>query len=136
VYLRKENLCTMATSENKRVSPAEKIGIWHCAAGLFSQVPKKCTDPDVCLLYILKLGTYSKFTRKNYFLALSICFLQPCWSAGRRFAASRSGLQKLPANRFVCTTKNSMKCVVNWIPLRIRVRSRNTQPHLNITEHQ
>jgi len=23
-----------------------------------------------------------------------------------------------------------MKCVVNWIPLRIRVRSRNTQPHL------
>ena len=25
-----------------------------------------------------------------------------------------------------------MKCVVNWSPLRIRVRSRNTQPHLNI----
>jgi len=25
-----------------------------------------------------------------------------------------------------------MKCVVNWIPLRIRVRSRNTQPHLNL----
>jgi len=24
-----------------------------------------------------------------------------------------------------------MKCVVNWIPPRIRVRSRNTQPHLN-----
>jgi len=23
-----------------------------------------------------------------------------------------------------------MKCVVHWIPLRIRVRSRNTQPHL------
>jgi len=23
-----------------------------------------------------------------------------------------------------------MKCVVLWIPLRIRVRSRNTQPHL------
>ena len=23
-----------------------------------------------------------------------------------------------------------MKCVVNWIPLRIRVRSRNTQTHL------
>jgi len=23
-----------------------------------------------------------------------------------------------------------MKYVVNWIPLRIRVRSRNTQPHL------
>jgi len=24
-----------------------------------------------------------------------------------------------------------MNNVVNWIPLRIRVRSRNTQPHLN-----
>jgi len=24
-----------------------------------------------------------------------------------------------------------MKYVVNWIPLRIRVRSNNTQPHLN-----
>ena len=25
---------------------------------------------------------------------------------------------------------NSIKCVVNWIPLRIHVRSRNAQPHL------
>jgi len=25
-----------------------------------------------------------------------------------------------------------MKCIVNWIPLRIRVRSRNTQPHLKM----
>ena len=37
---------------------------------------------------------------------------------------------KLPTNRFVSTIKNSMKCVVNWIQLRIRIRSRNTQPHL------
>ena len=37
---------------------------------------------------------------------------------------------KLPTNRFVSITKISMKYVVNWIPLRIRVRSRNTQPHL------
>jgi len=30
-----------------------------------------------------------------------------------------------------------MKCVVNWIPLRIRVRSKNTQPHLNrLTYHR
>ena len=27
-----------------------------------------------------------------------------------------------------------MKYVVNWIPLRIRVRSRNTQPHLKYQE--
>ena len=36
----------------------------------------------------------------------------------------------LPTNCFVSTTTNSMKCIVNWIPLRIRVRLRNTQPHL------
>ena len=34
---------------------------------------------------------------------------------------------KLPTNHFVSTTKNSIKFVVNLIPLRIRVRSRNTQ---------
>jgi len=37
---------------------------------------------------------------------------------------------KLPTNLFISTTKISMKYVVNWIPLRIRVRSRNTRPHL------
>ena len=37
---------------------------------------------------------------------------------------------KLLTNRFVSTTKIWMKYVVNWIPLRIRVRSKNTQPHL------
>jgi len=29
-------------------------------------------------------------------------------------------------NYFVSTRTNSMKCILNWIPLRIRVRSRNT----------
>jgi len=33
-------------------------------------------------------------------------------------------------NRFVSTTTNSMKCLVNWNPLRIRIRLKNTQPHL------
>jgi len=47
----------MATSEEKRVLPAGKIGIWHCAALLFSQVPNKlidvaCMDLDLSLLYI------------------------------------------------------------------------------------
>ena len=67
--------------------------IWHCTAVLFLKVPKKRTDLDLSLLYILTLGTYSKFARKNNFLALSVCFPQPCSSAGRRFAASRSCFQ-------------------------------------------
>jgi len=36
----------------------------------------------------------------------------------------------LPTNRFVSTTENSKKCVVKWIPLRVRVRSRIIQRHL------
>jgi len=36
-----ENRCSVATSENKRVSPAEKIGIWHGVALLFSLVLPK-----------------------------------------------------------------------------------------------
>jgi len=69
------------------------FGSRHCAVVLFSQVPKKCTDLDLSLFYILTLETYSKFARKNNFLALSVCFPQPCSSAGHRFAVSRSRLQ-------------------------------------------
>jgi len=69
---------------------AGKIEFCHCAAVLQTQVPKVCTDLDLSLLYILTLGTYSKFARKNNFLALGVCFPQPCSSAGRIFAASRS----------------------------------------------
>ena len=38
----------------------------------------------------------------------------------------------LLTNRFVSTTTSSMECIVNWISLRIRVRSRNTQRHFNL----
>ena len=51
------------------------------------------TTPSSSLLYISTSGTYSKFARKNIFLALGVCFTQPCPSAGRKFAASRSRLQ-------------------------------------------
>ena len=114
----------------KPVSPAETIGIWHCASVLFSQVPNKCTDLDLSLLYILTSGAYNKFAR-NF-----------CSSAQRLLSAAllerwpqvchvKIMFTKLPTNRFVSTTTVSMKCVVNWIPLRIGVRLRNTQHHLN-----
>jgi len=52
---------------------------------------------------------------------------QTCWPQVCRVKIT---FTKLPTNRFISTTKISMKYVVDWIPLRIRVRSRNTQPHL------
>jgi len=69
------------------------FGSRNCASVLQAQVPKLCTDLDLSLLYILILGTHGKFARENNFLALGVCFLQPCSCAGRKFAASRSRLQ-------------------------------------------
>ena len=74
----------------------------HCASVIQMQVPKLCTDLHLSLLYILILEAYSKFARKNNYLALGVCFPQSCSSAGRRFAESRSRL-----HRFVSTTKKA-----------------------------
>jgi len=65
----------------------------HCALVLQTQVPKLWTDLDLSFLYILISGTYSKFTRKNNFLALGVFFPQHCSSTVRRVAASNSRLQ-------------------------------------------
>jgi len=96
----------------------------------FSQVPKKCTDLDFILLciLILMLGTYSKFARINHFLALGVCFPQPCSSAG-------AGLPR--QNHVYITTNKFMRFhndELDEMPFKpdsteIRVRLRNTQPH-------
>jgi len=69
---------------------ARFVGSRHCTAVFSLQVPKSCTDLDPTLLYTSTLGTCRKFVRKNKMLALGVCLPQPCLSAGRRFAASRS----------------------------------------------
>jgi hypothetical protein len=60
------------------------FGSRFCPAVLFSQVPKKCTDLDLSVLYNLKSGTYSKFARRNNFL--SLC----AWRSHRRAALLRT----------------------------------------------
>jgi len=90
-----------------------------------------CTDLDLSLLYILILGTYSKFARKNNFLALGVCFPQPCSSTGRMFAASRSRFSTTDESfRFHNKNFDEMHCKLDFTENRIR--SRNTQPHLNV----
>ena len=119
----------MAKSDFSCVKTPFLSGSRHCTSVLQTQFPKLCTDLHLCLLYILILGTYSNFARKNHFLArrlLSAALLE-CWLQVCRVKIT---FTILPTNRFVCTTKKLMKCVVNWILLRIRVRSRNIQPHL------
>jgi len=78
----------------------------------FLQVPKLCTDLDRTLLYMLILTTNSRFIWKNEMPALStcflqplrICFLQPCVSADRMFAASRS---RVKSNFLLATQKKN-----------------------------
>jgi hypothetical protein len=105
------------------------FGSRHCIIVLSSQVPKKCTDLDSSLLYILMLGTYRKFARESNFLVLLLSTaLLECWPQVCRF---RITFTLLPTNCFVSTTTNLTKCLANWIPLRICVCLRNTQPHLH-----
>jgi len=78
------------------------------------------------------IGNVSKFTWKFFsstWRLLSPALLEPRRSP--QVCRVKITFTELLMNCFVFTTKNSMKCVVNWIPLRIRVRLRNTQPHLN-----
>jgi len=96
----------------------------HCAVVLQTQVPKLCTDLDLSLLYILILGTYSKFARKHNFPVLGVCFPHPCSSAGRMFAVSRSRLQYY--RRIVSFPQQKIRlrwgrvflertCILSWI---------------------
>jgi len=112
------------------------FGFCHRSAVLQKQVSKLCTDLDLGLLYILILGTSGKFARKNNFLSLGVCFPQALLERWPQVFRVKITFTKLQTNRFVSTTKIPMKYVVNWIPLRICVRSRNTQPHLKRPEHE
>jgi len=100
------------------------------------QVPAGCTDLDASLFYILITRTCARFARNNNFLALGV--LSPTgierWQHVCRVKITFKLLQTT-GNWSVCTKTNSMKCLVNWLQLRIRVRSRNTQlePHLKLT---
>jgi len=79
-----------------------------------------------------EIGTYSKFAWKNNFLPSDVYFPQPC-SVERWLQICRVKITftVLPTNCFVSTTKSSIKCTVNWIPLRICVYSRNIRLYLN-----
>ena len=61
---------------------------------------------------------------------IGILFMFSCSCAYLCISWCIEVILNLFTNRFVSTTKISMKYVVNWISLRMCVRQRNTQPHL------
>jgi len=74
--------------------------------------------------FLLIVEIYSKCVWKNKMRALGVCFPQLYSSAGCMFAATRSLLDYYwQIGSFLQRT--SMKHLVNWLPLRIGVRSTN-----------
>jgi len=126
--LPKQSCCVMVTS-NIFCGLTPFLIRSHPAAAFSLQVPKLSTEQYWTFLYISIFRNYIKFARKIKILAFGVCFPQPCSSAGVSCIQTTFGLH--PTSWFVSTRTNSMKCVINWIPFRIRVHSRNTQPYLN-----
>jgi len=119
----------VATSEKKCTYPQKKSESYISV--LHTHVTKKCTYLDLSLRYIVIIGTCPKFARKHHFLALGVLFPVDMLKRWPHVCRVEITFQLLPTNWFVSTRKKSMKCLVNWIPLIIRVRSKDTQPHLN-----
>jgi len=62
-----QNCCAVANSVFFSVAKHHFPGSCHSASVLHTQVPKKCTDLDLSLSYILTSETQSKFARNNQF---------------------------------------------------------------------
>jgi len=93
------------------------IGSRHCTAAFSLQVLKLYTDLDPTLLHILILRTYTKFILTNIMLAMFASRRHARALAANLPCRNHVTFTLLPTDDFVSTTTNSMKYVVNWIPL-------------------
>jgi len=123
--------CGVATSDSKSRLAAKFVEIFQHAVAFCLQVQKKCTDLDPTLLYILILRIFGKFARKNKNVSAQRLLSADVLERWLLVCCFKITFTLLLTNCFVSTTANSMKCLLNWITLRIRVRSRNdTQSYL------
>ena len=130
-----ERICNMCLISNCREDRSRSVLV----LGRFPIFPaakqgffRKSTLRSGSLYASLIPGTYCKFVRKPNLRALGYCFPPTCSSAGHMFSASRSRFSTDDLFRFYNDKFDEMS--YNWIPLRIRVRSRNTQPHLHVLD--
>ena len=123
-----------ADSDLKTCLAAKFVGSWHDAAVFFLQVPKSCTDTDLILLYILILGTYSKFDRNKKKASARCLIAVAIHKLLLQAGCVKISFGWLPNNWFVSTKTKSMKCFVNWIPLKPHVCLDQTQSCLKVFE--
>jgi len=123
--------CGVATSDQKTCLAAKFVQICHHVVAFCLQEQKKCTDLNPTLLYIWILRTVGKFARKNKNASAQRLLPADVLERWLQVCCVKITFTLLQTNCFASTTANLMKCPLNWIPLRIRVRSRNvTQSHL------
>jgi len=135
-------LCTtsiLAFGEPQRNGDFRKKNVFRCRKN--RNLPLRCGSPNASIEVVHRprsqsplhfdIGNIQQIRSGKLFPSaqrlLSAALLEN-WLQVCRFKIT---FTKQLTNRFFSTTKKSMKYVVNWITLRIRVRSRNTQ-HLNI----
>jgi len=79
---------------------------------------------------MLRLRWYTKIVLKHTMLALGVFIPQFVWSLASDFPCQDHVYSSTDKSFGFHNKKINKKSVVNWITLRIRVFSRNTQPHL------
>ena len=120
----------MATSDSKRLLPAGKNrNLVLRSDSLCASTQKVHRPRSQSPVHLDITGTLGKFAGKNNF--------RPVFASRRHARALATGLPRqdhlynTTDESFRFHNNNSMKCLIHLIPLRIRVHSRNTQPHLN-----
>jgi len=93
-----------------------------CIRILFASTDLMRRPRSDSFLHIDIQDTYQLRMQEYKMLALGICFPQPWSSAGRRSASIKITFGLLRTTLVISTKTNSMKCLVNWIPLNTTVR--------------
>ena len=158
--MQKECRCAVATSDSKSHLAAKFVGSRCRAAAFFLQGlelctdlnrtqcmlqcalqcvlqcafqgPKLCTDLNRTLLYSeniyqIRMGKSKASARR----LLPAAILERWPHVWPHVCRAQITFKLLLTNEFISTKTNSMKCLVKWILRNIRVRSRNSQPHLD-----
>ena len=132
-YLHKENCCAVATSGKKKCFASRKnrdLALHSGSLYIKVQRPRSKSLPNFDIENIWQIRSEKSFSSARRLLPADMLERWP------HVCCVKITFTLLLTDCFVSTATNSMKCVVNWIPLRISVRSRNKQqPHLNIHEN-
>jgi len=118
----------MVTSDEKMCLAAKFVGFRQCAVAFFcTEVVYRPRSPlhfDIENMWQTRTETWNYMPYQPLLPADMLERWPHVWRVKITFTF-------LPTNWFVSTETKSMKCLVNWIPMEICVRSRNTQPRLN-----